>query len=261
MAKRTKDEALHDLGGESEFEKELTIEYDTETSSVVSTEVQETDYFDEQVERSGVKSATLEDHERAAELRHALGSVKRRHLDAQIRDFLEAPVGRSLRIKDADGNIILTLELDASGNVEFNSDDNIEFNTSIYDKNGDEILGVPPIGSTYIQFPGESAPGTLWSSTTWQKLFDDEGVFFRTEDGEVNASAFESGVQADATAVNGLGVSHNADRITSADFGNDNSGPTRPHALVKYANASISLTGDSETRPTNRTIRVWERIA
>lgn len=51
-------------------------------------------------------------------------------------------------------------------------------------------INTPPIGFTYIQFPGKSAPGTLWPDATWSNVSSEfAGDFFRAEGGA--AAAFE----------------------------------------------------------------------
>ncbi|MDC7218653.1 MAG: hypothetical protein PQJ59_01860 [Spirochaetales bacterium] len=134
------------------------------------------------------------------------------------------------------------------------------------------------VGAYKIQFPGESAPGTLWSGTTWSAQFESEGIFFRTPGGY--ASSFNSGIQMDAMQ-----------RITgSINVAAGNAGPLRSDADLSGVFSSGSTTYDSfdtssadgveldfdsadstspnsaktndyETRPKNRTIRVWKRTA
>src|SRR5690606_33676010 len=48
------------------------------------------------------------------------------------------------------------------------------------------------VGEFYIQFPGASAPSTLFGGT-WSAQFETEGIFFRTPGG--NALGFNSGIQ------------------------------------------------------------------
>ena len=51
-----------------------------------------------------------------------------------------------------------------------------------------------PVGVCYTQYPDTPTPETLFGGT-WKPLFNDEGVFFRTEGGR--ASGFGGGVQGD----------------------------------------------------------------
>lgn len=63
---------------------------------------------------------------------------------------------------------------------------------------------VHPIGSTYVQYPGQLSPNTLWGAVSVWREIDYKGVFFRakgngvksdgtTPDGN-NANAFSSSV-------------------------------------------------------------------
>lgn len=106
-----------------------------------------------------------------------------------------------------------------------------------------------PVGATYIQFPGYSSPSSLFGGT-WSQLFNTEGVFFRTEGG--NASAFGGGVQGD------LFRSH-SHYVPSGAYGAGYAGYKPGYG---WANAMrTGAEGGDETRPINRTIRVWVRTA
>nr|BDD43793.1 hypothetical protein 12 [Spirochaetaceae bacterium] len=110
----------------------------------------------------------------------------------------------------------------------------------------------PPIGATYVQFPGESDPGSLWSGTTWSTLFDTEGIFFRTEGG--NALAFGGGVQTDELK------SHSHTYVEAYNPQWKGNG-TNSKPLHSTMTSNTSSVGGTETRPRNRTIRVWVRTA
>lgn len=57
------------------------------------------------------------------------------------------------------------------------------------------FIATPPVGFVYTQFPGETAPGTLFPGTTWSNISSNfAGKFFRAEGGA--ASAFGAGAQA-----------------------------------------------------------------
>lgn len=140
-----------------------------------------------------------------------------------------------------------------------------------------------PVGSTYVQFPGQSAPSTLFGGT-WSQLFNTEGVFFRTEGG--NASAFGGGIQVQEirshghNAVIGAAGAHShaiATKVTNrsgnALMSNQNYHPESGHthilnrsdtteAVSNHTHTiSVNTHGGAETRPLNRTIRVWVRTA
>lgn len=119
--------------------------------------------------------------------------------------------------------------------------------------NADHADAAPlPIGATYIQFPGKIAPSTLWPGTTWSNISSSfAGDFFRAEGG--SASAFESGEQSGLVGphVHTIPTYTGSGGVNGAQFGVNN-GP----AIV-----STNANTGSETRPINRTIRIWERTA
>jgi hypothetical protein len=128
-----------------------------------------------------------------------------------------------------------------------------------------------PIGATYIQFPGYNAPNTLFGGT-WSAIFDSEGIFFRTPGG--NASAFGGGIQEDqmqritgGTTSGYQGAGSNPGTVqlgailqeaTGVRSGTDRAGGGQ--LSFDSANSSGARTG-TETRPRNRTVRVWVRTA
>jgi len=135
---------------------------------------------------------------------------------------------------------------------------------------------VYPIGYTYAQYPGCSTPGEMLWPGTWTAQFETEGVFFRTPGGE--ASVFGSGIQEDAmqriTGRTGKSVQHQGNGhqgrsgvfssftefwtgnrsggSTAGSYHFDSSGSTSPNP---------AKTDDKETRPRNRTFRIWKRTA
>lgn len=130
-----------------------------------------------------------------------------------------------------------------------------------------------PVGATYIQFPGQSSPSALFGGT-WQQLFNTEGVFFRTEGGD--ASAFGDGIQSDAlqemTGSFRVPPSYNhtnfiksadgvfsSERITMGGSRTDDDFGSSYQSVVHF-NAANSVRTATETRPVNRTIRVWKRV-
>lgn len=113
--------------------------------------------------------------------------------------------------------------------------------------------GVFPIGSTYMQFPTKENPIELGFFGTWENISDEfPGDFFRAEGG--NASSFESGQQTE------LIKNH-----THPLFDGTGSGSSQKSVTTALSDAS-ALTGNNtgggaETRPVNRTVRIWERTA
>lgn len=71
---------------------------------------------------------------------------------------------------------------------------------------------IMPVGATYMQFPNQPEPATLWGGT-WQELYANDSVFFRT--GGSASKPFGGGIQMDEIK----GHNHNA---TTASAGNHN---------------------------------------
>ena len=116
-----------------------------------------------------------------------------------------------------------------------------------------------PIGYVYTQYPTKKSPTELGFAGTWTP-FDYAGDFFRSEGGD--ASAFESGEQPDVIK-NHTHPYTDASPTGSANVG---FGPPLISALPTFTSPSRTTsnnTGGSadETRPKNRTIKLWERTA
>mgnify|MGYP007069881958 CR=1 FL=1 len=142
-----------------------------------------------------------------------------------------------------------------------------------------------PIGVTYVQYPQQASPQTLFPTMTWQVL-DYSGAFFRASGGNAN-SFIESGqtltAQAQATAKNGLTITksgsisvNSAGVSTCRDFYADTSPSIRlgstsyygatgtayshSHTVTNTLNYTLS-SSQTETRPINYTIKIWVRTA
>lgn len=125
------------------------------------------------------------------------------------------------------------------------------------------------IPDRYTQYPGALAPAVLFGGT-WQAMYEEDGVFFRTGGGE--ALPFGEGIQEDAMqrmegAINGVqgwnpgsgsGVLiHNR----SSAVGTGGSASTTNNFSFRFDNANDpNIRTANENRPRNMTIRVWERI-
>ena len=136
---------------------------------------------------------------------------------------------------------------DASGNVDLSS-----------------TSGSMPVGSIYVQFPGQAAPSDLFGGT-WSNVSSSyAGRFFRAEGG--SAAAFGS-------AQNGGLPDHT--HIVNIAWGNGGSSSTpmlRGEAdndnLAGYktfesngSNRNALYGAATEVRPVNQTIRIWKRTA
>lgn len=123
-----------------------------------------------------------------------------------------------------------------------------------------------PVGMTYTQYPDKPGPGEMGWLGTWTNVSAEyAGDFFRAEGG--NALAFESGEQSDAFQ----GHRHNVTIREGDSGGNDGPGRLRrAHDTSPVTHYSGDPTSDgvngtprtaNETRPVNKTIRIWERTA
>lgn len=137
-----------------------------------------------------------------------------------------------------------------------------------------------PVGSYYIQFPDANSndsavafptsqsPTNLFGGT-WTKVFDTEGIFFRTEGnpyGEGQNHLRTNGKQSDTFQGHTLATSKGKlSTITNASYplGND-VGTAHGNGNIPYTIATSSYGTPRigyETRPLNRLIRVWKRTA
>jgi hypothetical protein len=138
---------------------------------------------------------------------------------------------------------------------------------------------VNPVGVIYTQLPNKPSPITLGWRGTWVNISSEfPGDFFRVEGG--NASVFQSGQQLEATNLKNHNHPFTANphsHTTAVDRVGDAGGVPlyglefRPDQLVNssFNSNSVTVTGtignpsisDAETRPVNRTVRIWERTA
>jgi len=135
-----------------------------------------------------------------------------------------------------------------------------------------------PVGATYVQFPGESAPNSVFGGS-WSAIFDNEAIFFRTPGS--GAESFGGGVQSDqmqritaqaewarfgggaSTVTNAQGawaISGGATRPGVDDRGSRTARRVSMDS-ANSPNARASSSTSGETRPKNRTIRVWKRTS
>lgn len=142
-----------------------------------------------------------------------------------------------------------------------------------------------PLGTVYIQFPGETAPATLLGGT-WTNISSQyAGRFFRTPDGYYfraeggAATSFNGGNQACNSYVNvsytltSTGAhTHNYNCSVNCGSCACGSGSSLPRCTCSYCSCpSLTWThthgfsktacscSASESRPTNYTIRIWEK--
>jgi hypothetical protein len=120
-------------------------------------------------------------------------------------------------------------------------------------KFGQLAASIMPIGFVYTQYPGKDSPIDLGLYGTWTNISSSfAGDFFRAEGG--NASAFESGEQADQNKAHVHGYYRLTTNGTDWDEANGDSGGND-------SNPNTESEGGNEARPVNKTIRLWERTA
>lgn len=161
-----------------------------------------------------------------------------------------------------DGSSTLTITQSANifETVLTNDDNKIPTSGAVYDAIELAKNAVWPVGSTYIQFPGDSTPTGLDLPGTWSNVSSElAGDFIRFEGG--NALTFDSGRQAHA-----LQQHQHLPAAGGAYFmiGTTNIGGTGVTAVQTFPNTG-NVTGANsnanETRAVNRTVRKWRRIA
>lgn len=114
-----------------------------------------------------------------------------------------------------------------------------------------------PVGERYVQLP--EADGTFSSVKSpdvkfggaWNCIFDNEGVFFRTEGGNAN-EARSNGLQADQIKSHRHGIGG------ATDSGSN--GSTGAQLTRKLSTIYTNYDGGTETRPINRLMKIWERF-
>lgn len=112
------EQGQNDLGGAEEFDRELRPSRRQEDSEDQTKEpvINKSDYFDEQEQQEGAVSADLKAHEESPELPHALGSVKTKHLGAELRELL-GQLGL-----DDEGNIVSDRNFKIGGDATIGGD-------------------------------------------------------------------------------------------------------------------------------------------
>jgi len=118
---------------------------------------------------------------------------------------------------------------------------------------------VYPIGYTYAQYPGGLTPAAMLWPGTWEAQFEAEGVFFRTPGGR--ASTFGSGIQEDAMQSHKHFLPAPLPHYTSEGGGTNRGASGHPGPFETTGLAGGSARTSSETRPRNRTFRIWKRTA
>lgn len=124
-----------------------------------------------------------------------------------------------------------------------------------------------PVGAIYIQFGGQSEPGTLWPGTTWSNISSDTllaGRVPRIEGSATYGSAAAFGSKQD-DQVQGFQYNYLHPNVSgstngpfsAADGVDDTLGTGAPVAYSSYGTPRIG----AETRAASTTVRVWKRTA
>ena len=127
-----------------------------------------------------------------------------------------------------------------------------------------------PVGEYYIQFPGLADPEALYNKSingytiqsTWSNISSQyAGDFFRAEGG-IYAKSFNGGRQMDALQDHLHDITDFHEPVWNSEGGGGNRG--RANGRGKQITQTWSVAGSArianETRPVNRTIRIWKRI-
>lgn len=116
-----------------------------------------------------------------------------------------------------------------------------------------------PVGSIYTQYPviesggsvfkTEHEPANLWSGTQWEKLYSEDGVFFRTEGGEDESSRNSStGVQSEAIGSHLHRINHgHTGSLSITKSGGHNHRVTYKGGLL-YRGSLVSSVNDNKYR-------------
>lgn len=155
-----------------------------------------------------------------------------------------------------------------------------------------------PIGSVYIQFPQKMSPNDLWGNySTWEEV-DYDGAFFRASGG--NAECFADKTDTLSCCLQASDYQCHTHNVISCStnktlygclgiyqWGNTGytlkcsgivnavaySGVQGTGQVLSYGGVTLNIdlthrhrvtigsTGDSETRPTNYTVKIWVRTA
>lgn len=110
-----------------------------------------------------------------------------------------------------------------------------------------------PIGSPYTQYPGTPTPQELFGGV-WEKRFNDEAIFFRTEG--VNANPFNGAIQDEMVGPH----THPGPFNTSKGQGRWDRGTEWRSSNNLNRIDKITETDGHETRPKNRTYCIWVRV-
>ena len=115
-----------------------------------------------------------------------------------------------------------------------------------------------PIGSVYIQFPGERSPQGLLPGT-WTKLVFSKGYFFRVEGS--GARAFDNVDQLGQVSqhYHSMSVPGAGDIQNGAIFGYKAANGFRPFNSTRNTGQVLGTSAGGENRPINKTIRIWKR--
>ena len=108
-----------------------------------------------------------------------------------------------------------------------------------------------PVGYIYAQYPGALTPAAMGWPGTWEAQFETEGVFFRTPSGR--ALAFGGGIQSDM-------VGPHTHPYYGPEWNSEGGGRNRGNANYRVSRVTNNPAQTHiETRPRNRTFRIWKR--
>lgn len=131
-----------------------------------------------------------------------------------------------------------------------------------------------PVGELYVQFPGKSAPTTLYQYGTWTDITEQyAGLFFRAEGGNSLIFGLDENNKPITQESANLAHNHyfspaniNIARWPGGSSGTDslNKSTGSGHQVRSFPEDQLFTVwedGDEEARPVNTAIRIWERTA
>jgi len=131
-----------------------------------------------------------------------------------------------------------------------------------------------PVGYIYAQYPGALTPAAMGWPGTWEAQFETEGTFFRTPGWEAspfNSARYQDDAMQKITGRTGREVQHQIrghtgwsgvfsyTHVRGGNSGGGSSAGTYYFDSSRSTSPNPAKTDDKETRPRNRTFRIWKR--
>jgi len=128
----------------------------------------------------------------------------------------------------------------------------------------------PAVGATFVQYPNEQPPATVYPCSKWE-LLDYGGAFFRSSGGKAQAFDNQTKAQADMIKTHTITGGNHRHGIQTVSTTSGSTWACRgvPNmAMLSYTDYSGAIqmtygnaTDNPETRPINYTVQIWKRTA